>query len=141
VIPSIYLFDTGTNSSGPVTYEAENATRSVGTANNHSGYSGTGFAAGFGNIGDYVSFAVNVPSAGNRTVTLRYANGYNTGSSMSVYVNGTKIKQTLLPSTTYWNNWGTKAETLNLNSGNNTIMYRRDSGDAGQINIDCITVQ
>jgi hypothetical protein len=141
VIPSIYLFDSGATSGGATKYEAENATRNVGVASNHAGYSGSGFAAGFGNVGDYVSFAVNVPSAGNRTVTLRYANGYSTNSSLSVYVNGTKIKQTVLPPSGSWSSWADKAETLNLNSGNNTIMYRRDSGDAGQLNVDYILVQ
>lgn len=141
VIPSIYLFDGGATSSGPVTYEAENATRNVGVNNDHAGYSGSGFAQGFWNTGDYVTFNVNVASAGNKNVTLRYANGNGSDRTLSVYVNGTRIRQTILPSLGGWGTWSNKTETLSLNAGNNTITYRKDSGDSGTVNLDCITVQ
>ncbi|MFG1702124.1 CBM35 domain-containing protein [Nonomuraea sp. M3C6] len=125
-------------------YEAESAALSGGAVVNteHSGYTGTGFVAGYtdGNKGNAATtFAVSA-QAGAATVSLRYANGTGATMSLSVYVNGTKIRQTVLPPVGAWNAWGTKDETLTLRAGANTIAYRFDTTDLGNVNLDNITV-
>ncbi|MFC5529868.1 carbohydrate-binding protein [Cohnella yongneupensis] len=123
-------------------YQAETATLSGGAKamNDHSGYTGTGFVAGYEPQGASTQFAVNASAQGNYAVELRYANGSGTARTLSIYVNGTKIKQTTLASTANWDTWGLKTETLSLQSGNNTIAYKFDAGDNGLVNLDKITL-
>ncbi|MFD0698115.1 CARDB domain-containing protein [Paenibacillus sp. GCM10027628] len=124
------------------TYEAENAALSGGAKVNtdHTGYTGTGFVDGIQAVGATAQFSVNVATAGSYNVTLRYGNAMGGTETVSIYVNGTKIKQTSLPNLANWNTWSTKTEILNLNAGNNTIAYKYDSSDNGNVNFDNITV-
>ncbi|RSM81667.1 DUF1080 domain-containing protein [Kibdelosporangium aridum] len=128
-----------------VTYEAERATLSGGAAvnTNHAGYEGTGFVDGYWNQGAATTFAVNAPTAGTYNVSLRYSNGPDPSpgtKSVSVYVNGTKVRQVRLSSTVTWDNWAPQPEQLTLAAGTNSISYRFDAGDAGNVNLDNITV-
>lgn len=59
---------------------------------------------------------------------------------MSIYVNGTRVKQTTLPNLANWDTWGTYEQTVTLNAGKNTISYQYDSGDTANVNIDRILV-
>ncbi|MCF2491639.1 sugar-binding protein [Dyadobacter sp. CY347] len=122
-------------------YEAEDAVLAGGAevATNHSGFSGTGFAAGYGTEGASATFTVNVSNEGNYDVLLSYANNFGPSQTLSIYVNGEKIKQTALPSTSAWNSWATKSESLTLNEGNNTIKYQYDPSDGGHVNLDYIS--
>ena len=123
-------------------YQAEAAARAGGaTVNtNHTGYTGTGFGDGLSAVGAKLTFTVNAPSAGSYRVSMRYANGELATRSISVYVNGTRIRQTLLPGLANWDMWDFKPEYLALNAGSNTIAYQYDSGDTGNINMDAIVV-
>ncbi|MEU7825885.1 carbohydrate-binding protein [Catellatospora sp. NPDC049133] len=126
-------------------YEAESASLSGGAtvATDHPGYTGSGFVGGYtdGNKGNAnTSFTVNVTSAGTATVTVRYANGTGANMTLSLYVNGGKLRQINLPATANWDTWGTIAESVPLNSGNNTVALKFDSTDSGNINLDNITV-
>lgn len=127
------------------TYEAESAVLSGGAAAaaDHTGYSGTGFVGGFidSNKGNAsATFNVNAAEAGSYNVTLKYANGSGAAQTLSLYVNGTKALQTSLPATANWDTWSTKADTVTLNAGNNTIMYKYDTTDTGNVNIDKIDI-
>ena len=136
----------GSAGSAPATtVQAEDAARSGGAvfASDHAGYTGTGFVATYGSVGSTTAFTVNAASAGSRAVTLRYANGgYPTvgTKTLSLYVNGGKVKQVSLPATANWSTWAENTETVNLTAGNNTITYKIDSGDSGFVNLDKITV-
>jgi hypothetical protein len=126
-------------------YEAESAALSGGaaTATDHTGYSGSGFVGGYtdGNRGSAATtFSVSAANAGSAPVTLRYANGTNSIRTLSVYVNGTKAVTTSLPATADWNTWGTATENLTLRSGANTVAYRFDTADNGNVNLDNVTV-
>lgn len=121
--------------------EAEKATLSGGAGinTNHLGYSGTGFVDGYTTQGATTTFNLSVPTQGSYNVDLRYAAGRGISETVSIYVNGTKIKQTSLKSTSSWDTWGDKIEPLTLKAGSNTIVYKYDSGDSGWINIDYIS--
>ncbi|WP_162463317.1 CBM35 domain-containing protein [Paenibacillus psychroresistens] len=122
-------------------YEAESAELANGASINtdHTDYSGAGFVDGYGNAGATTTFTLNLATAGNKDISLRYANGNNT-SSLSVYVNGVKIKRTALPGTGSWDTWGYKTNTLTLQAGVNTIAYKFDAGDIGAVNLDYISI-
>jgi hypothetical protein len=126
-------------------YEAESGALTGGAVvqTDHSGYTGTGFVGGFidANKGNaQTAMTVNVTTAGSYTLGLRYANGTGASKTMSLYINGTKLKQTTLNATADWNSWATQNETATLNAGNNTVAYRYDTTDSGNANLDSLTV-
>jgi hypothetical protein len=110
----------------------------------HRGYSGSGFVAGFGALNASTTVHVEVKRNGEYEVGLRYSNGPNPfqgDKTVSVYLNGKKVRQTVLPTTVTWQEWATKTERLTLRRGVNTIEYRVDTGDTGHVNLDLITVR
>ncbi|GHJ44436.1 hypothetical protein Cs7R123_17780 [Catellatospora sp. TT07R-123] len=126
-------------------YQAENAARSGGAtvATDHTGYTGTGFVAGYGTAGATTTFTVDAPTTGVYQAALRYSNGPNPfdgAKTVSLYVNGTKLRQITLGSTTTWDAWSSQVETVALNGGSNTIAYRYDTGDSGNVNLDSVTL-
>ncbi len=127
------------------TYEAESAALSGGAvvASDHTGFTGSGFVGGYtdGNKGSAATtFTVTAASAGSTPVALRYANGTAGTRTLSVYVNGTKAVTTSLPATADWNTWNSVTENLTLRSGANTVAYRFDTSDNGNVNLDSLTV-
>ncbi|OLF19182.1 family 16 glycoside hydrolase [Actinophytocola xanthii] len=129
-----------------VFYEAEEGYREggAGVGGDHRGYTGIGFVDRFGNPGAATTMHVTVDRPGRYDVGLRYSNGPNPfagDKSVSVYVNGRKVRQTVLPTTVTWEDWATKTESLSLRRGLNTIQYRVDEGDTGHVNLDLISVR
>jgi hypothetical protein len=129
----------------PTDYEAEAAALSGGAAanTNHAGYSGTGFVDGYWNQGATTTFTVSVPTAGTYNAGLRYSNGpdpFAGAKTVSVYVNGAKVRQVSLASTGNWDTWATHQEALALNAGSNAIAIRYDDADDGNVNLDKLTI-
>jgi hypothetical protein len=135
-------------SAPPPEYEAESAALAGGTGynTNHTGYSGAGFVDRNWSPGTSTTFAVDVERGGRHDIALRYANGTNpdhpqpVAKSMSLYVNGTKLRQIWLAPTGAWNTWATQVETVPLRAGANTIAYVYEPTDDGHVNLDKITV-
>nr|WP_205740654.1 family 16 glycoside hydrolase [Haloactinopolyspora alba] len=127
-------------------YEAEQAKLTGGARinTNHTGYSGGGFVDNYGTEGATTTFRVDAERGGRYDIGLRYSNGphpFSGTKTVSVYVNGSKIKQTELPSTGDWETWATHTESLNLRAGINTIAYEHGPADDGHVNLDMIHVQ
>jgi lysophospholipase L1-like esterase len=127
----------------PTKYEAEDAALSGGSmkANDHTGNSGSGFVAGIEVVGASATFTVSVKTAGQYNVILAYGNSMGNTRTVSIYVNGTRIKQTELASLQNWDSWSTQKEVLTLKAGGNTVAYKYDNGDLGFVNLDYIDVQ
>jgi hypothetical protein len=139
--------DVTTPSTGSPTgqYEAETAALTGGAvvATDHAGFTGTGFVGGYtdGDKGSAATtFSVSSSIAGSAPVALRYANGTGVNQTLSVYLNGTKTSQVTLGATASWDTWTTQSQTLALKAGTNTIAYRFDSSDSGNVNLDNIVV-
>lgn len=129
---------------GPL-FQAESATLAGGatTATDHTGYTGSGFVGGYtdGNKGSAsTAFGVTVTTAGSKDLVLRFANGTGSARTLSLYVDGAKVRQISLPATANWDTWATATETVTLAAGNRTIAYRFDSADSGNVNLDSLTV-
>jgi hypothetical protein len=129
---------------GPL-YEAEEAslTGAAGINTDHRGYSGSGFVDRYGTQGATTTFDVDVRRSGTYDLGLRYSNGpdpFRGTKSLSLYVNGRKVKQTEFRSTGDWDTWSTQTEALRLRAGRNSIAYRYDEGDTGHVNLDLLTV-
>ncbi|MFE7507549.1 family 16 glycoside hydrolase [Promicromonospora sp. NPDC057488] len=125
--------------------EAEEATLrgSANVANEHNGYSGSGFAAGFGQVGASATFTTTVKRAGSQPVSLRYSNGPNPApgtKTVSVLVNGVEVEPWALESTGDWKTWATATRALDLRKGVNTITLRYDEDDDGNVNLDLLKV-
>lgn len=123
-------------------YEAEQAVLS-GNAKvdtDHTGYHGTGFVGGLWVPNSAVTFKVNAPHAGNYSVNLGYSLGFDDDRTMSMYVNGQKLKSVDFFSLGSWDKWADRYDNVFLREGENTIMYRYDEGDTGNVNLDYITV-
>ncbi len=122
-------------------YEAESATLyNVGTNNNHSGYTGSGFVDGFGDSGDYVQFSISVPEAGDYTLAFRYANDTGSTCTRSVYVDSVDETQLQFVDLANWDTWGVARYVTSLSAGSHTIKLARDGSDSGFINLDNLYV-
>ncbi|MDQ0901109.1 GDSL-type esterase/lipase family protein [Paenibacillus sp. V4I7] len=134
--------DSDPSNAATIQLEAEQAqlTGGLQVNTNHPGYTGSGFLDGYWNFGGTATFTANVPASGKYKVTARYGNATYNPATLSLIVNGTKIKQTSLPLLANWDTWGDQTETLDLYAGANTIAYKFDSGDTGIINLDHIRV-
>ncbi|MCA2228283.1 putative Ig domain-containing protein [Nonomuraea aurantiaca] len=135
----------GPSAGGSGLYQAENATLSGGAGlnNDHTGYTGTGFVDRYDAVGAMTTFTVNPGPAGNYQAALRYSNGpypFAGTKTVSLYVNGVKLRQVSFPSTGDWETWAVSIETVTLNAGTNTIAYSYDTGDTGYINLDALTM-
>ncbi|MBO0608396.1 family 16 glycoside hydrolase [Myceligenerans salitolerans] len=126
-------------------HEAEEATLR-GSANvdtEHSGYSGSGFVDGLGEVGASATFTTDVRHGGTWPVSLRYSNGPNPfegTKTVSVLVNGEELEPWALESTGDWKTWATATRELPLERGTNTITLRYDEEDDGNVNLDVLTV-
>jgi uncharacterized protein YjdB len=114
--------------SGTVAYTGSNATI--------SGYSGTGYVGSFDNTAntDKVTLTINAPSAGSYTLRIRYS-ACNITSNYVKVNSGTDVN-TSFP-TTGCSSWGNKDQTVTLNSGNNTVVIRKNNGS---LNVDYIEI-
>ena len=125
-------------------YEAEDAEKS-GNAKmdtDHPGYSGTGFVGGLWISESSITYNVNVANAGSYSIKSRYSLGFGDSidRTLSLYVNGKKIKQIEFFDLKSWDSWADRYDNVFLKEGNNTITYKYDNGDTGNVNLDYITV-
>lgn len=123
--------------------EAEAGTLAgVTVANDHAGYTGTGFAAGWNNPGDSLTNQIDVGTAGSYEFQFRYANnvgadgGFETRTLSLVIDGGAPITLTM-PTTASWDTWAlASAQIGNLSAGTHTIEIVRNPSDSGDVNID-----
>ena len=123
--------------------EAEDATlNGVTFANDHTGYTGTGFAAGWTATGQSLTQQVNVSTAGSYAFQFRYANsvggdGQNTTRQLSLVVDGGTPITLTMPTTADWDTWNAISVPVgNLSAGQHTIEIVRNATDSGNVNID-----
>jgi len=122
-------------------YEAEEATlHNLTTENKYTGYTGTGYIAGWNKDGQYVDFNINVAKGGTYTLILRYAAGAG-DASRYIYVNGSGVVNNLLfPGTGNWSSYNVVSSSIPLNAGSNTIsvIYNSSLGSINWLNLDNI---
>jgi hypothetical protein len=128
-------------------YEAENA--AVFRANRiaSSNASNGGYVGQIDNSGDartdsYIDFIVNVPTARNSTMTIRYANGTGATSTHGLAYNGGPWSTVSYPPTAGWGRFGSIATTVSLRAGFNVIRLAKGaphfSGATGFAELDYI---
>ncbi|MEV0405562.1 TIM-barrel domain-containing protein [Actinoallomurus sp. NPDC050550] len=118
----------------------------VTVASDHTGYTGTGFAAGFQDVGGSLTYPLDVPAAGTYDLRLRYANsvggdGKNTTRTLSAAIDGGAATTLTMPTTADWNTWGfVSVPTLKLSAGRHTLVVSRGANDSGNVNIDSLAL-
>jgi hypothetical protein len=123
--------------------QAEDGRLSGGESVNydHTGYTGRGFAADYGQVSAADAWTVTgVPAAGSYDMQVRYANGGSQDRTLSVQVNGTVVGQITLPPTASWDSWATASRTVQLNAGTNTLGTECAAGDGCNVNTDSVAV-
>jgi glucose/arabinose dehydrogenase len=102
-------------------FEAEAATMSgVLLRANYPGYTGTGFGDYYHTSGDYLLWNINVPSAGNYTLYIRYA--LPTGNRpLSLKTNSGAGIEVPFPATGTWATWVSTAVPVSMVTGSNVI--------------------
>jgi len=138
--PNLDYLDAVAAGPAPVDYQAEDCTVSQGAVEaNHAGYTGTGFVNGDNVAGAYVECAVTVAAAGQRTVTVRFANGTTSARPMTVAVNGAAPVTVSFPPTANWDTWATAELTATLAAGANTVRLTATTANGGP-NLDRLSV-
>ena len=103
-------------------------------------FSGRGYVDGLPQNAK-IAFQVHVAAAGEYGVRLRYTNGTGATRSVSVYVNGTKIRNTSLARTINDTTWNIQLENLKLNAGDNTIIYQNElENNCAEVRFDKISL-
>lgn len=122
-------------------YEAETAARNNVTTNtNHTGYTGTGFVDGYGEVGDYVQFSISTSSAEDITLRFRYSNYTGTTNIREVYVDDSFISNAYFSDTGSWDVWKTTDVGTSLSAGTHTVKVSVDKSSDGYINLDNLIV-
>lgn len=128
---------------GGTVYPAERAVLSGAVVDTrHPDYTGTGFAdfADTAATGAYIQWTVNVPTAGTRTLTFRYANAGSANRPLSISVNGASANSALAFNPTgSWDTWSTTSFTAALPAGTQ-IAIRATTTGANGANIDSLTI-
>jgi alpha-glucosidase (family GH31 glycosyl hydrolase) len=121
-------------------YEAESAALDGGANTNldHTHYSGIAFIDRLTAPGAMATFTVIAPNATDYTLTTHYANANGAARTMSLYVNGTRIKAVTFAPTVDWDTWEDEVERVTLPAGPNSISLKYDPGDSGHVNLDYI---
>lgn len=128
--------------------EAESAILGGGAtvANDHSGYTGTGFVDNL-YAGATITVVVSVPTVGQYPVSVRYANW--TGGQNPPYLTEARTisltaagstQQLSLPTTGSWDTWSTVTAETTLPAGTDMIQLSVGPNDTGSINLDSLTV-
>ncbi len=154
--PSVILDNPSGDPGRGELYEAEDWQLSGGAikASTNKNFTGGGYVDGFITKGAGATFSADVPAAGIYRIITRYANGvvvpgeqqsfpkiYPSGEgSLTLHVNGARIKRTKFHRTTNWDVWMLQGEDVLLKAGKNEISYRFDDGDAGEVILDSAAV-
>jgi alpha-glucosidase (family GH31 glycosyl hydrolase) len=117
----------------------------LSVASDHSGYTGTGFLAGFAGTGSSIAVDVDVAAAGAYQFDARYANatggdGLYTTRTLTLSVDGGPNRTVNLPVTANWDSWGVVGVPVQLGPGHHMITLTRTAVDSGNVNIDSVAL-
>lgn len=123
--------------------EAAKLCCSATVVRDETGYTGTGFVAGYTAAGAATIFGVAAPTSGSCAVTVRYSAALSDEApqpihTLSLYVNGTKIHDVTFAPLANLHTWDFETETVVLRGGANTISYVQDTGDTGGVDLDAL---
>ncbi|WIB11803.1 CBM35 domain-containing protein [Curtobacterium sp. MCPF17_052] len=121
------------------------ALQGLASAKDHAGYTGSGFAAGFENVGNSMTFRTTVQQAGSYDLAMRYANnqggdGKVETRTLSIVVDGGAPVTLRLPAGKNWDEWKQTTAALDLTAGQHTVKVVRGDADSGRVNVDSLAI-
>uniref|UniRef100_UPI001966400E PQQ-dependent sugar dehydrogenase n=1 Tax=Nonomuraea lactucae TaxID=2249762 RepID=UPI001966400E len=139
--PNLDYLEADTQSAAFTDHQAESATISQGVVeSNHAGFTGSGFVNYDNVAGSYVQFAVSAASAGQQSLTFRFANGTTANRPLTITVNGTVVAaDRAFPGTGAWTTWQEISVNAPLNAGSNTVRATATTANGGP-NLDRLRV-
>ncbi|MEZ0076769.1 cellulase family glycosylhydrolase [Planotetraspora sp. GP83] len=140
--PNLDYVDLDVTTTAPSTeVQAEDATISQGVvANNHLGFTGTGFVDYTNVTGSYVEFNLTVPAPGANSLIFRFANGTTVNRPLDISVNGTVVAANVaFNGTGNWDTWQEATINTPLNAGLNTVRATATTANGGP-NLDRLRV-
>ncbi|QEI13547.1 carbohydrate-binding protein [Cellvibrio japonicus] len=121
----------------------ENATgfcRADGTIDNdHSGYTGPGFANTPNTAGASIEWSVNIITAGTYRLEWRFANGGANARPGSILLNGNAVGTASFDPSGGWATWTTAGANITLTAGVHRIRLQATTGE-GLANIDSLAL-
>jgi uncharacterized protein YjdB len=117
----------------PARIQAEDWIAMSGVQTQTTSDEGGGLNVGWIDQGDWMDYAINVPSAGTYAVDFRLASP-NSGRQLQLRVGSTTLATVTVPQTGGWQNWQTVSTTANLSAGSQTIRILASSGSGWNIN-------
>ena len=110
-----------------------------------SGYTGTGYVAGWKQSGNYVEVDARIAEDGRYTIVLRGAAGKkndatdNSPRTGALYVDGVKVAEFGLAIQDSWSTWVEYTfDALRLSAGEHTIRIVAEGDNAGNFNLDSL---
>ena len=121
------------------------ALQGLANATDHAGYTGAGFAAGFENVGNSMTFRTDVATAGSYDLAMRYANnqggdGKVETRTLSIVVDDRAPVTLSLPAGANWDEWKQTTAALDLTAGPHTVKVVRGDADSGRVNVDSLAI-
>jgi predicted alpha-1,6-mannanase (GH76 family) len=125
-------------------YEAEYGTlHNLSIESVYSGFTGTGYVAGWNTNGQWVDLNVTVPADGTYKLIFRYAGGAG-NASRYVFANGGGVMDNqTFPGTGGWGSYSTVTVSgVSLKAGSNTVslIYNSSKGSTNYLNFDNLVV-
>lgn len=122
-------------------YQAENGVLNEAVLETkNAGFTGTAYVNFNAVAGASLEIPVYADAAGEKKVTITFANGSGATRSLSISVNGTRqIADVRFEATPDWTTWQSKQVSINLPQGASTITLATINGQDGP-NVDKITI-
>lgn len=106
----------------PGKIEAESYVNAFGVTLENTTDAGAGKNVGYLEVNDWIEYNVNVASAGNYTLDVRFASTNDSGK-INVLIDGQFNQTIALPLTNGWQTWQTLSKNISLPAGLHTIRF------------------
>jgi hypothetical protein len=107
----------------------------------HTGYTGRGFSADYGQISASDAWTIDdVPADGDYTLQVRYADGAGVARTMTAATDSGPAGAVQFAPTTNWDTWSVTSLPVHLHAGANTVSLTCAAGDGCNVNLDSVAV-
>ncbi|HEY7009497.1 MAG TPA: carbohydrate-binding protein, partial [Jatrophihabitantaceae bacterium] len=123
--------------------QAEDGRLNAGESVNydHTGYTGRGFSADYGQISASDAWTIDdVPADGDYTLQVRYANGAGVARTMTAATDSGPAGTVQFAPSANWDTWAVTSLPVHLHAGANTVSLTCAAGDGCNVNLDSVAV-
>ena len=119
---------------GAILIEAEYFTSSIQSPEGDIGTQGTddeggGLNVGWIDAGDWMEYALTIPSSGNYSISYRVASQNGSNPGIMSYIDGNLVDSTAVPATGGWQNWITvQGSIISIDAGEFVLRVTTSSG-------------